>query len=180
MTLLKYGGAYQDRDVIWVSRIPESLRRYPAVTCPDWPLNGEWPEAFNMGVMMAKKNSDFLKNFLKTFKYYRDDKWAFNAVFMPYKAYELHPDQLFVDRHLQVICFKGICHPAWHKDYIRDISDPRPVEPFDWRDARAFHFTVPKPPHSLSSPQAIRDGTDMFSEIGRMILQKSDQAALLS
>ncbi|XP_059142438.1 uncharacterized protein LOC131930094 [Physella acuta] len=177
--LLKYGGTYQDRDVIWVSRIPDSLRRYPAITCPDWPENGAWPEVFNMGVFMAKPNAEYLKTFLKTFSYYRDDKWAFNAVFMPYKAYEEHPDQLYVDRHLQIICFEGICHPAWHENYIRGISDKRPVDSFDWRDGRSFHFTVPKPPGTLTSPENIRNGKDIFAEMGRFILEKSGRTDLL-
>ncbi|XP_059149722.1 uncharacterized protein LOC131936687 [Physella acuta] len=178
--LLKHGGVYQDRDVIWVSKVPDDLRRYPAVACPDWPANGAWPEVFNMGVVMAKPGAEFLKHFLRTFSYYRDDKWAFNAVFMPYKTYEQHPDTLYVDRHLQVICFEGVCHPTWHPNYIRGIYDQRPVEPFDWRDARAFHFTVPKPPESLSSPEKIKNGKDVFAEMGLMILEKGGRLDLLS
>ncbi|XP_005104396.2 uncharacterized protein LOC101860674 [Aplysia californica] len=173
-----YGGAYQDRDVIWVSEIPESLRRYPVVACPDWPINGEWPEVFNMGVVLAKPGAEWLSHFLNTFRYYRDDKWAFNAVFMPYKAYEFHPDKIYIDRRLQIICFRGVCHPAWHKDYKRDINDQRPIN-FQWQEGRSFHFTVPKPAPGLASLEAIRDGQDMFSEIGRMILTKSGRTDLL-
>ena len=38
--------------------------------------------------------------------------------------------------HLKVICFHGICHPAWHKDYKRDINDPRPVTPYHWSEGQ--------------------------------------------
>ncbi|CAL1535240.1 unnamed protein product [Lymnaea stagnalis] len=178
-TLLKHGGAYQERDVIWVSKLPDSIRRYPAVACVDWARRGEWPEVFNMGVVLAKPNADWLKSFMKTFSFYREDKWAFNALMMPYKAYELHPDQLYVDTHLQVICFKGVCHPAWRTDYIRELDDLQPIINYDWRHARAFHFIVPKPPNSLASPEAIKNGIGMFSEIGRMVLEKSGQSDLL-
>uniref|UniRef100_A0A2C9LMV0 Alpha 1,4-glycosyltransferase domain-containing protein n=1 Tax=Biomphalaria glabrata TaxID=6526 RepID=A0A2C9LMV0_BIOGL len=177
--LLRYGGVYQDRDVLWVGQIPDNLRRYPVVACPDWPQNGEWPEVFNMGVMMAKRNAPWLKSFLSTFRYYRDDKWAFNAVMMPYKAYEQHPDQLYVDRYLQVICFYGVCHPTWQPDYKRDIMDQRPVPAFAWREARSFHFTVPKPPESLTSPAAVKNGDDIYAEIGKLILEKSGHLDLL-
>ncbi|KAH9504516.1 hypothetical protein Btru_063011 [Bulinus truncatus] len=178
--LLHHGGVYQDRDVIWVNKIPDSLRRYPVVACTDWPQNGQWPEVFNMGVLMAKRNAAWLKHFISTFRYYRDDKWAFNAVMMPYKAYEHLPDQLYVDRYLQVICFYGECHPTWQQDYIRDIWDKRPVPDFDWREARSFHFTVPKPPESLKSVEGIKNGRDIYAKIGRHVLEKCGRLDLLN
>ncbi|XP_059142439.1 uncharacterized protein LOC131930095 [Physella acuta] len=180
LILLRYGGVYQDTDVIWVNRIPDDLRRYPAVVCNDWARNGAWPGVFNIGVLMARAGSEYLKHFLRTFGYYRDDKWSFNAILMPYKVYEQHPDLLYVDRYLQATCYHGVCHPTWQPDYFRDILDENPVEPFDWRDARAFHFTAPKPPESLSTPEKIKNGKDVFAEMGRMILEKSGRLDLLS
>lgn len=57
----------QDTDVIWTRRIPDDLRRYPAVACLDWTRNGAWPNVFNIGVLMAKAGSEYLKHFLRTF-----------------------------------------------------------------------------------------------------------------
>ena len=100
--LQKYGGVYQDRDVVWAGRLPDELLRYPAVLCPDWPRNGEWPESFNTGVLMAQRRAPFLRHFLSTLRHFLDHSHAFNAVMMPYRAYERHPDSLHVDRYLQV------------------------------------------------------------------------------
>uniref|UniRef100_A0A2C9M4C1 Uncharacterized protein n=1 Tax=Biomphalaria glabrata TaxID=6526 RepID=A0A2C9M4C1_BIOGL len=172
--LFHHGGAYQDRDVIWVSKLPEYLRRYPAVVNLDWARRGEWPEVINMGVALAKPNADWLKYMLQTLRHYRADTWDFQT--MPYKVYEQHPDSLFIDRYLQVICYKGICHPAWQTDYQRERDDFQPIINYNWRSARAFHFILPKPPTSLTSPEAIKEGFGMFAEMGRMILEKSGQA----
>ena len=66
--LYKYGGAYMDWDVTWSSPIPDSLRRYQMVGGMDWPVYHEYPEAFNLGVAMAKPGAPFLKHFLESFR----------------------------------------------------------------------------------------------------------------
>ncbi|GFR89109.1 glycosyltransferase sugar-binding region containing DXD motif-containing protein [Elysia marginata] len=68
LILLKYGGVYQDRDVIWTRRIPTSLRRYSAVVSNDWPRYGEWPGSFNLGVLLARPGSEYLKRLLESFR----------------------------------------------------------------------------------------------------------------
>ncbi|KAK0040439.1 hypothetical protein Bpfe_030139, partial [Biomphalaria pfeifferi] len=99
--LLKYGGAYQDKDALWSSPVPEDVRRYPAVGCYDWVNRGEWPRSLNTGVFLSKPGSTFLRQFLDSFWYEWDSSWIFNGVLMPYKVYERHPDTLFIDTHLQ-------------------------------------------------------------------------------
>ncbi|KAH9504518.1 hypothetical protein Btru_063014 [Bulinus truncatus] len=179
-TLLKYGGACQDLDVVWVSKLPDDLRRYPAVMSLDWVRHGEFPGVVNMGVVLAKPNARWLKYFIQTLNYYRESQWEFNTKMMSYKVYERHPDQVYIDRYLQVVCYQGICHPAWRTDYQREIDDYQPIIDYNWRDARAFHFIVPNPPSSLLSPAAIKEGFGMFSEIGREILAKSGQTDLIN
>ncbi|XP_076444366.1 uncharacterized protein LOC143282562 [Babylonia areolata] len=177
--LRMYGGVYMDVDVMWVNRIPDDLLRYPTVACPDWPSRDQWPEAFNIGVLMSQSDSPWLRHFLSSLRRYLDNIWYFNAIMMPYHVYERHPESLYIDRYLQVICFQGNCHPAWHDDYIRDINDPRPPRDFHWREGRSYHFTVPKPPQSLTSPAEIRKKKDMYAKIGHLILTKSGRGALI-
>ncbi|RUS72849.1 hypothetical protein EGW08_019386, partial [Elysia chlorotica] len=168
-----------DRDVIWTGRVPVSIRRYPAVACPDWPRYGEWPASFNLGVLMARPGAEYLRRLLASFRFYKDEEWSFNAILMPYKVYERNPELLYVDHLLQTICFMGICHPTWSPDYIRPLDDKRPVDNFRWWQTRSLHFTFPKPPASLASPAAARRGTDMAAQVARMVLRAAGQAHLL-
>ncbi|XP_012939040.1 uncharacterized protein LOC101858985 [Aplysia californica] len=178
-TLLKYGGAYMDWDVVWSSPIPTSLRRYQAVVSMDWPVYPEWPESFNLGVALAKPGAPFLRHFTETFRFVAEGAWHFNALLMPYRLFEQYPHTVHIERRLQVICYNNICHPAWHKDYIRQLSDSRPTEPFDPEEIQAFHFSFPDSPDSMKSLEAIRSSDDMFSQLGRKILIKSGRQAEL-
>ena len=105
LVLYKYGGAYQDFDVTWASRVPDSLLAYPAVIGMEWttgrPPNG-FPETFNLGVFMARRHSPWLRHHIMTNRDYRDHDWGYNVQEMSYKTYELHPDLIYLDRHLQV------------------------------------------------------------------------------
>ncbi|XP_012937066.1 uncharacterized protein LOC106011545, partial [Aplysia californica] len=67
LVLLKHGGVYQDWDVIWTNPVPRALRRYPAVLSTDWPRYGDFPGAFNLGVLMAKPKAQFLRHFVDSF-----------------------------------------------------------------------------------------------------------------
>ena len=99
--LIRYGGVYMDWDVIWVNPISE-LRNYETVICPDFPHTGAFPDVFNFGVLLAASGSQYLRFFLESYHHYLDDHWSYNAIHMPYKVYEKHPDLVHVDRHLQV------------------------------------------------------------------------------
>ena len=105
LVLYKYGGAYQDFDVTWASRVPDSLLAYPAVIGMEWttgrPPNG-FPETFNLGVFMARRHSPWLRHHIMTNRDYRDHDWGYNVQEMSYKTYELHPDLIYLDQHLQV------------------------------------------------------------------------------
>lgn len=105
--LLRYGGIYMDWDVLWVRPIPDHLRRYDTVACPDFPATGAFPDVFNMGVLLAAKGSYYLRFFLESYHHYLDYHWSYNAIHIPYKVYEKHADLLYVDRHLQV-CFPAL------------------------------------------------------------------------
>ena len=100
--LIRYGGVYMDWDVIWVNPIPEELRRFDTVACADFPATGAFPDVFNMGVLLAGQGSQYLRFFLESYHHYLDGHWSYNAIHMPYKVYEKHPELLLVNRHLQV------------------------------------------------------------------------------
>ncbi|XP_076435497.1 uncharacterized protein LOC143275346 [Babylonia areolata] len=186
--LYKYGGVYQDTDILWVNHLPDWLLGYPAVACPEWPRYGEWPDTLNLGLLLARRHSPFLRHFLATYRYFRDRDWNFNAVLMPYRTYEWYPDTLFLDQFLQAICSRGVCHPAWLDDNDND-SDPTTTNDnelskenppaFSLREVRAIHLRIPKVPESLSSPEALRSGSDMFADVGRFILRQAGRAELL-
>ncbi|KAK7103960.1 uncharacterized protein [Littorina saxatilis] len=183
ITVYKYGGAYQDFDVIWATRLPDSLLAYPTVAGMEWVQEDKgWPESFNLGVILARPRAQWLRHYIETHTDFRDNDWGFNSLRMSYKTYELYPHQLQLDRKLQVICCAGTCHPAWEKpDYRRNgISDKRPTMPFSWQEVRAVHVTCPKPHPSLTSPNAVKIGKDMFVEIGRNVLIKSGRQHLIS
>ncbi|XP_070210229.1 uncharacterized protein [Littorina saxatilis] len=177
--LFKYGGAYMDLDVIWTSRVPGWLLSYPTVVSLEWVRQGDWPETFNMGVLMAQQRAPWFKKFVPTLRDYRDSSWGRNAIMMPYRAYERQPDSLYVDRYLQVMNFDGISHPTWQSDYLRDMSDHRLTQPFNWSDVRSLHLTFPEPVPSLTSFKALREGKDVLAEIGRYVLEKSRRTHLL-
>ena len=101
--LYKYGGGYQDLDVLWTSRVPDWVLEHPVVIAPDWPDYGSWPMAFNNGVMLAQRRAPFLHLWLQTFRTYHDKVLFFNSLLMPYKTYEQHPDLVYLDHYLQVL-----------------------------------------------------------------------------
>ena len=122
LILQKFGGTYQDFDVLWSSRVPDWLLTYPAVVCPDWVPHESWPETFNQGVMMARRRSAYLQHMLESFKAnYNDKDWFYNGVMMPNKVLEMHPDTVFVYRHLQVN-IKGF-RPEWYISTICHCRD---------------------------------------------------------
>nr|KAG5693861.1 hypothetical protein BaRGS_009917 [Batillaria attramentaria] len=69
--LNKYGGAYQDWDVIWVQRVPDWLLTFPAILSRDWQTLG-WPDNLNNGVMLTRPRSHWLHHFLATHRVFRD------------------------------------------------------------------------------------------------------------
>jgi len=109
-------------------------------------------------------------------KWFRDDDWTWNGLRQPYRVLERHPDLAFIEPHLQVICYKGRCHPMWwtnyHDDRVNHLSPPKGQRPLDWRnDTFAFHFTQPDP---FNNPQELLKGKGMYAEIGRMVLEAAD------
>ena len=171
--LLRYGGIYLDWDVLWVNSIPESLRKYDFIACADWPKTGSYPDVFNMGLIAASNQSLFLQYFMESFRHYIDSHWSYNAIHMPYKVYEKHPDKLLHHRHLQVICAEFKCHPVWLDGYKNDDVNHLTTAKFDWRkDTLAMHWTYPDPTE-FESEETLKASDSMFSNIGMFVLNKA-------
>nr|KAG5687211.1 hypothetical protein BaRGS_006832 [Batillaria attramentaria] len=101
LLLYKFGGVYQDWDVLWVQRFPDSLLSYPAVIGVDM-FNYSWPDSLNNGVLAAHARSHFLHHFLATHREYFDTDWGRNSLQMSYRTWELYPMTVVIDRHLHV------------------------------------------------------------------------------
>ncbi|KAK7498040.1 hypothetical protein BaRGS_00010628 [Batillaria attramentaria] len=173
--LYKYGGVYQDNDVYWVRRVPDSLLTYPFVASLDWPRRGEWPDTINNGVLMAQRHSHYIHLNLATYVNYVDTVPGRFSLKGTYRSYELHPDTMLLDNRLQVICYLSKCHPTWKPVHQRQIA----LDEFNRRGCLSVHVTSPKPAAGFENLKALRGSTGMYAKIGRKILWKSGRADML-
>lgn len=166
--LLKYGGIYMDWDVLWLKSPADLLNSgYDAIVNFDHMQNGNFPESINLGVFLAKPQSTFVKRWQDALRHYKSNDFLYNAVELPYKIYEHFPEHVFIERHLQVMCFRLKCHPTFQPDFKNFMEE----QEFDWRsDTYAIHFTFPDP-EELTNETACREGQGRFAEMGRYILE---------
>ncbi|PVD32149.1 hypothetical protein C0Q70_07578 [Pomacea canaliculata] len=176
--LLNYGGAYMDTDAVWTSRVPDWLLHYPVVATFDWQNWDPWPNAFNLGVLLARPQAPWLRHWLTTFRHYQSSDSGFTAIMLPYRVYEHYPDELYVYSRLQVICYFEKCHPTWEKDSWQESYDWKPTT-FNVTGVHAIHVTHPNPVASWETPKTLKKGTDFFAEVGRHVLKQSGRMHLL-
>ena len=170
--LLKYGGIYMDWDVLWL-KDPSNIisKGYDAVANVDHMPQPGFPDTINLGVFMAKPKSTFVKRWQDALVDYRSRDFLYNAIELPYKIYEKYPEYLYIERRLQVMCFRLKCHPAFQPNFKLFMEE----QPFDWRkDVYSIHFTYPDPDEFKSEEQC-RNGTGRFAEIGKFILQHEEK-----
>ncbi|KAK6175071.1 hypothetical protein SNE40_013608 [Patella caerulea] len=132
--LLRYGGVYQDGNVLWTNQIPDYYFGYEAVVSPDWHLYGNWPDSINPSVLMGKQGSRYLTKLYKALKSPLSAPNWFYDHYSAYKIIELEPESVFVDRRLQVKCLNHNCHPTWLPDYRSEIHQNKPGSFFQWRN----------------------------------------------
>ncbi|XP_045180074.2 uncharacterized protein LOC123539497 isoform X1 [Mercenaria mercenaria] len=166
--LLRYGGIYMDWDVLWLKNPDDLIQAgYDAIANFDHIQQGNFPDTINLGVLMAKPKSTFIKRWQDALANYKSEDFLYNAVELPYKIYEKYPQYLKIEKRLQVMCFRLKCHPTFQNDFKNFMEE----QPFDWRtDVYSIHFTFPDPPE-LTNEFACRNGTGRFAEIGQFILQ---------
>ena len=173
--MLKYGGIYVDTDTVFVKPLSRHIRAYDAVGSYDWTYwNAPFPDTINFGVAVGKRNARYWHLFQESMKWFMDKDWSWNGLRQPYRIKERHPESVLIDPHLQVICFKFLCHPTWwpgyHNESVHHLNSPSIK---NWReDTYAFHWTLPTPPE-LENEVALMNSDSMFAEVAKNVLVKA-------
>ena len=167
--LLRLGGIYLDWDAFWLKPVDDLLALgYETIAALDhWIQMGrqEFPDTINMGVVLARPGSRFIALWQESFHKYIGKHATFHAVEMVYKLYEEHPDLLYIEKRLQVMCFMLKCHPLWLSNYQED----RIHNEFNFtRDAYAVHFTHPIP-KAFESEEEMRKSEGFFTDMARHV-----------
>lgn len=167
--LLKYGGIYSDWDVLWLKPIDELISTgFDTILNLDHMPRPGYPDSINLGVLMSKPGSHFIKHWQDSLVNYRSRDFYFNAIELPYKIFEKYPETVHIESHLQVMCYFLKCHPTFHPDF-RNYNAP---QPFNWTtDVYSIHFTHPDPPE-YANETALRNGKGMFTDIANYILKQ--------
>ena len=173
--LLRYGGIYLDWDVYWLKPVDDLLSKgYETIASLDFMKDmyprQRFPDTVNMGVVLARPRSRFIKLWQNSFKEYTGNHDTHHAVEMVYKIYEQHPDLLVIEKRLQVMCFLFKCHPLWLDNY----KDQHAHSTFDFtKDAYTVHFTHLTPEEWESEDLIMQSKPGFFQDMGRHILGKS-------
>ena len=167
--LLRLGGIYMDWDVYWLKPVDDLLALgYETIAALDH-FKGmgreDFPDTINMGVVLARPDSRFVALWQDSFHKYTGKHATFHAVEMVYKIYEDHPDLLYIEKRLQVMCFGLKCHPLWLANY----QEERFHNEFDFtRDAYAVHFTHPIP-KAFESEKDMKQSKGFFADMARYV-----------
>ncbi|XP_041358998.1 uncharacterized protein LOC121375559 isoform X2 [Gigantopelta aegis] len=170
--LLKYGGVYQDHNVLWTQRIPEFYFGYEAVASPHWHLYGHWPDSVNHGTLMLKRNSRYMIKVREIMQRNQENPHWFNDQFLSYKIIERHPELVKFDRHFQVICLNHNCHPTWQRNYKSGLMQNRPGDWFKWQNDTLSIYWIDTFPELNVDMVKYTSGT--IVEVSRHILQSAD------
>ncbi|XP_041378506.1 uncharacterized protein LOC121390690 isoform X2 [Gigantopelta aegis] len=166
--LLKYGGVYQDANTLWTQSIPDDRFEYEAVVSPDWHTHGAWPESINHGVMMAKENSEYIRQLHTMFVTHREDPPWFVDHYLSYRIIEMQPELVFIDPHLQVKCLNHNCHPTWQPGYRSTLLQNKPGQDFTWQNETISVHWVDSFPDL--NTDMVRYTSGLAIEISRFIL----------
>ncbi|XP_071150163.1 uncharacterized protein [Mytilus edulis] len=168
--LLKYGGIYSDWDVLWLKPVDDLIsKQHDTILNFDHMPRPGFPDSINLGVLMSKPGSHYIKHWQDSLVNYRSRDFFFNAIELPYKTFEKYPETVYIEPHLQVMCYYLKCHPTFHPEYRNFNVD----KPFNWtKDAYSIHFTYPDP-SEYANETALRHGKGMFADIGNFILDQS-------
>ena len=170
--LLRLGGIYIDWDVFWLKPVDDLLNLgYETIASVDPVIDilgrQDFPDLINMGVLLARPGSKFVALWMDSFHKYIGDHATFHAVEMVYKLYEDHPDLIYLEERLQVLCFPyKTCHPLWLPDYQKG----KVHNEFDFtKDAYSVHITGPLPTAFKSEKGMMTSAEDFFTDMARHI-----------
>ena len=151
--LREYGGIYLDYDVLVVNSV-DPLRRY------DITLGKEKPPKFIAGIIMAKRNSLFLKLWYESYRdNYRHYDWDYNCARVAYKLYLERPDLIHVEPY-------KFTTPDWQDRRLlwNDV--------IEWRHLYVIHVMS----HELKidyTPEKIEKLNSTFGQVMRYIYSGS-------
>jgi len=126
--LLEIGGIYVDDDVITLRSLDE-LRR-----TNDFVLGEENYDALANSIIMANKNSWFLKRWFQEYKTFNDSIWSESSCFVPWSMWQLFPNDIHVVK-------EKMLRPNWEEiTYMyREL--------FDWSENFTVHLFSRFMPH---------------------------------
>lgn len=169
--LYRFGGMYIDWDVYWLKPIDDLVNKgYETIASLDYyddmfPRK-DYPDTINMGVLLSRPRSRFISIWRDSYRSYTGGHHTWHAVENVYKLYEEHPDLLFIDKRLQIMCHELRCHPLWLKDY----KSTKAHHEFDFtKDVYAVHFTFPTP-EAFKSEKLVKESKGYFADMARHIL----------
>ena len=168
--LLRLGGIYLDWDAFWLKPVDDLLTLgYETIAAFDhffgMGTRKDFPDIINSGVVLARPGSRFIALWQESFRKYTGEDPTFHTIEMVYKLYEEHPNLLYIERRLQVMCFNLRCHPLW----LPNFRNEKIHNEFDFtKDAYAVHFTHPLP-KSFKSKDEMSKGKDFFANMARHV-----------
>ncbi|XP_077867480.1 uncharacterized protein LOC144356687 [Saccoglossus kowalevskii] len=101
--LLEYGGIYMDCDVIVVQSL-EPLRHY------DYVMGREDPTHLNNGILIARKDSLFLKMYYEGYRFYKRSCWGCDSILYPNALAIQFPGLIKIEN-------KRLVQPNWDKTW---------------------------------------------------------------
>ena len=88
--LLQYGGIYLDLDVI-------VLKSFDSLLHHDVTMGAETPNLLGSGVILAKRNSTFLRIWLDKYKQFDDSRWNYLSGVVPMELARIRPDLIHIE-----------------------------------------------------------------------------------
>ena len=167
--LYKYGGVVLDPDLMLVNELSSDLFHYDAVLNYDEVFTKPFPDRLNLGIIMARPESVFVKIFRESLRNFLDKKWLWNAGEVPYKILEYNPYLAKICHHLQVVVAANQYNPSWlmSNGFKHNITKLE-----EWlKVTQSFHYVYPSPFKDLDS---VRAQEGMTGKVGRFILEKAN------
>ncbi|XP_059156129.1 uncharacterized protein LOC131941134 [Physella acuta] len=173
LVLFKYGGVYNDNDVLWMNPISNDLRRYPAVASLELSGEAEFSRVVSSRVLVSKPKAPFFTHVLKAFWHSGENVTALNSAQIYYKILQRYPDTIHLDRNLQIVCSDVniyTCLPVW----IGDSQNKS--QHYTIKDAFAVHFAHQGSPSVSKSFANVNTRTGIGAVLINQIMQAVKQA----
>ena len=151
--LLKYGGIYTDLDVIFVKSLDSLL-------CYDMVMGEELKGWLTNGIMLAKRQAPFLKEWYRAYKKnFNDYVWNLNSVVLPGMIWKIHPEMIHVEHN-------SMNHPTWESSGMQQLYGEGDL--YDWSNNYCVHLWYRKYDIDLD-PETIKPLNTTVGQLFRYI-----------